>query len=117
MVTPTNGTLSFRGKSGQLYTVDAYISDVVNAAVTFNVGGGSAVAGSLPYWIPPEDVVLEDAAIHTGPTVAVGFYLTRNGTVAGASNIRLTTVLDTLNNRPKFAVPFLRNTQVGATQF
>lgn len=116
MVTAENGTLFFRGASGRLYTLDVYVSDVVAAAVTINTNG-AAVAGSPAYWIPPEDVALEDYSIVTGNTVAVGVTLEQNGAPRPGTAMRTANHLNTLNNRPKLAVGFPMGCQISARQF
>lgn len=116
MVTATNGIFMFRGQSGRLYSINGYISDVVGANLTFNVAG-AAVAGSDTTWRAPEAVVLEDIAITTGPTVAVGLLMKRDNAPVNASTINFKTVLDTLATRPRQAIPFPAGTLVGAVQY
>lgn len=117
MVTATTGTMTFRGvKSGRKYTVSCYISDVIGAAVTFNPSG-AAVAGSNNYYVAPEDVVLDDASIITGPTVATGFNYTSNSNLVPASATLLGSVLTTIQTRNIPQIGFMAGRLIGAVQF
>lgn len=117
MVTATStNQLIFRGKSGRRYTLNCYISDVVAASVLMNINGAAGTA-SANYWRAPEPVVLTDASIITGPTVAVGMNLQQDGaTVAGAS-LLFGTYLNTLAKTPQLAVAFPAGALIGAVQF
>ena len=65
---PQYATFTFRGRqTGKTYAIDAYISDVANAAVRFSEVGGSS-ATSADHWDPPELVDLSDVIIVTGLT-------------------------------------------------
>jgi len=116
MVTATYGTLSFKGvQTGRTYAVDVYISDVVAAPVTFDNGSGAS-SGSLVYWKAPENVVLYDASIITGPTVMTNFVLTADGAQVANSRLRISTFLSTLATRPSLNIGFKQGTNVGAIQ-
>lgn len=116
MVTPENGTLTFKGVSGRLYTIDAYISDVVAAPFTMNPNG-AAVAGSSQYWRCPESVTLVDYSIATGNTVSVGAYFTRDGATIPGSSVRSANQLNTLAFRPALKIDFPAGCLIGAIQF
>lgn len=115
MVTPTNGTATFMGRSGRKYTVDFYISDVVGAPVTWGVSGNAA-AGSLTFWRAPEDVVLTDLSIATGPTVMVALVPTANDGIIPNYRFRIANFLNTLTTRPDVNVGFAAGRNVGMIQ-
>lgn len=114
MVTPTTGTMSFQGKR-QTYKVGIYISDVVGAKVLFAAQGAPGT-GSDNFFQPPEDVVLTDVQILTGPTVAVGLYLTAGGAPIAGSNILISGALTTNPSRATPQIGFSAKTLVGAVQ-
>jgi hypothetical protein len=117
MVTATTtNVFVFQGRSGRIYTINAAISDVVGAAVTFNANGAAA-AGSNQYWRCPEPVVLTDAAFITGPTVAAGMIMTQDGAVVAGSALLLAGQLNTLATRVALKVAFPAGSLIGATQF
>lgn len=114
MVTPTNGALFFRGRSGKNYSVNIYISDVVGAAVTFNTVG-AAVAGSQTFWLAPEDVVLVDASIVTGPTVMTNLVPYANDAPVG-STLPIAAFLSTLANRPNPGIGYAAGRKITIIQ-
>lgn len=78
-VTPKNAQFTFLGlQTGTIYPIEAYISDVDGANVTFDSGAG-AKATSEPSWTPPEPVQLRDYSQVSGPTVAFKLRLAING--------------------------------------
>lgn len=99
MVTATNGTAVFRGlDSGTTYTVDFYISDVLAAPVTWSTSG-LAGAGSLQFWKAPENVLLIDLSIITGPTVMVALQPTSNDGIIAGYMFRIANFLNSLATR------------------
>lgn len=117
MVTATaTNVFVFQGKSGRIYTINGYISDVVAAAVTFNANGAAA-AGSLQYWRTPEAVRLFDASFITGPTVSTGMVMTQDGAVIAGSSLLLGAQLNTLANRVPLNITFPAGALIGAIQF
>ena len=63
--TPQYASFIFVGASGKTYAIDAYVSDVNAALVTFD-GGAGAGASSPDFITFPENVVLRDYAQVTG---------------------------------------------------
>jgi len=115
MVTATNGTATFQGASGQVYSVDFYISDVVAAPCTFGVSGNAA-AGSLTFWRAPEQVTLVDLSIATGPTVMVALVPTSNDGVIPGKRFRIANFLNTLTNRPPIRLTWGAGKNIGLLQ-
>jgi len=98
MVTPTNGTISFMGlQTGRPYTYNIYISDVAAAKVTWSTTG-QAVAGDDNFILVPENMVITDIAITTGPTVIFNLVPYVNDTPIGQI-IKLGSVIDTVQTR------------------
>jgi len=113
--TPQYATFIFRGlNSGKTYSVDAYVSDVDGALLNWD-GGAGASSSSPTFWIPPEDVVLEDYAQVTGTADTTKIRLTANGKPT-SHVLRYAIHLTTLNNRPKLSIGFRAGTQIGAIQ-
>ena len=112
MATATNYQLTFAGKSGRTYGINGYTADTAGVINTFSANT-AAVAGSLPYWVPPEDVVLIDFSIVTGMTQTTQV-LTENGAVKNGTLMNVTSHLNTNSNRPKLSVPFKAGTLIGA---
>lgn len=116
--TPQRAALTFVGaKSGRIYSIDAYVSDVANAAVTFDPNG-AAGASSLQYWQAPSDeaVVLIDYAMVTGTADTTALVLTQGGAIRPGTVLRYTVFLTTIATRPKLSVVFPANSLVGAKQ-
>lgn len=117
MVTATTGTMTFVGRqSGRRYGVSCYVSDVIGAAVTFNVNGAAA-AGSPSTFQLPEPVTLVDAAVITGPTVMTGFKLQSGGMDIPGSSFLLGSVLTTIQTRIVPNISFGAKSIIGAVQF
>jgi len=110
----SNATLICVGKSGQTYSVDAYVPDAVATKIAFN-GSGLAASTSDVYWQAPEDVFLVDIS-GAAPT-AVGAVLTFTGAIQSNHTFRWANQLATLSNRMKHKVPVPIGTQFGALQF
>jgi len=116
VVTPTYGTATFRGlRSGANYAVDFYISDVVAAPITWDAGSGAS-STSLTFWKAPEDVVLVDISLATGPTVMTTLVPTANGGVIAGARFRIANFLNTLAFRPGLTLGFRANANVGMIQ-
>lgn len=113
--TPKNGTLMFRGRSGRLYSVSVYVSDVANALITLS-NTGTAGTASLNYWRAPENVVLEDYAQITGTADTTALVLQQDGADINGAVLPYAIYLNSLNNRPKIAVPFPAGSLIGAKQ-
>ena len=107
MVTPTNGTVILRGVSGKSYALNFYISDVVGATCTFNLNG-VAGANSQSFYILPENCVIKDVSITTGPTVMTNLVLQINDQNIGVV-LPIATLLTTLNQRAVPQVPLPGN--------
>lgn len=116
MVTPTLGTSTFQGiNSKQTYAVDIYISDVVAAPTTWDSGSGAS-ATSLTFWRAPEDVLLVDLSIATGPTVMTSLIPTANGGSIPLNRFRIANFLNTLAFRPAIKMGFKQGSNVGFLQ-
>lgn len=117
MVTATStNVLTFKGRSGRVYNVNAYISDVVGAKVTLNMNGAAGAASDTSIRFP-EDVALIEAAFITGPTVAAGITLQSDGASLAASPLLLASFLNTLNRLPKLGIGFKAGALISAVQF
>lgn len=116
MVTPTYGTANFKGlQTGRTYQVDFYIADVVGTAVKFDSGSGAGT-GSLPYWKAPENCILYDVSIATGPTVMTALTLTADGSTIPGVRLRIANFLNSLATRPVLSIGYKAGTNVGAIE-
>jgi hypothetical protein len=113
---PQNGTATFRGRSGRLYTVDTYVSDVAAAQCTFNPNGAAGTA-SLTYWRPPEPVQLVDFSVVTGLTDTKGAIALQDAAIIPGGTIRWANQLNTLPFRPALNVAFAAGGLIGLQQF
>ncbi len=111
---PQLGTFTLVGASGQHYTKDVYISDVVGGLVRFSAGG-LAGATTLDHWTPPEPVRLVDFSILVGLTDTEALQITRAGNPTG-DVLRYANHLNTLNSRPIPNIPFGVGMEMGANQ-
>lgn len=111
----SNATFVFQGRSGQTYSVDAYVPDATGTKITFN-GSGLAASTSPDYWKAPEACVLVDVITVAAPT-AVGATITLSGALYTGKTFRHANQLCTLANRAKLAIPIPAGEQVGALQF
>lgn len=107
MVTPTNGTIILRGVSGKSYALNFYISDVIGATCTFNLNG-VAGANSQSFYILPENCVIRDVSLATGPTVMTNLVMQINDQNIGVV-LPISTLLTTLNQRAVPQVPLPGN--------
>lgn len=116
MVTATNATAVFKGlRSGTIYTVDMYISDVVAAPVTFSTSG-LATSTSLTFWKAPEDVMLIDLSVISGPTVMVALQPTSNDGIVAGYMFRIANFLNSLATRAPISLGFAAGKNIGFIQ-
>jgi hypothetical protein len=83
--------------------VSFYSSDVVAAALTFNLNG-IAVAGSQSFYILPEDCIMEDVSFTSSNTVSVAWVVQINDANTG-NVISIANQLNTLAARQKPMIP------------
>jgi len=95
--------------------VQLYIADVVGTAVKFDSGSGAGT-GSLPFWKVPEQCVLRDLAITTGPTVMTTLVMTADGANIPGQRLPIAAYLNTLANRPPLTIGFKQGTNFGFTE-
>lgn len=115
VATPQYATFFFRGRaSGQLYSKDAYISDVAAQKVRFDDGGGAGSA-SEQFITFDEPVLLVDVAIITGTADTEKIRLTSNGNNL-PHILRYSVHLNTLNNRPVLNIPFKAKSRISGLQ-
>ena len=113
--TPQYGTFIFKGlATGRIYNVDAYFSDVAEAAVHFD-GGGGASSGSPDSYIPLEPVALIDQSIVTGTADTTKIQILRGNQPVG-DFLRYTQHLTTSAFRSPVNVGFAGGTPVRAIQ-
>jgi len=110
MVTATNGTATFVKDSGETFSVNFYIADVVGTDVKWNLSGLAAAANQA-FINAPRNMVLRDLAIKTGPTVMFSLILKRDDVPTG-NVIAISQFLDTLNNRPVLNIPYRAGTKI-----
>lgn len=113
---PQNATLFARGRSGKIYTVDVYLSDVANAQGNMNPSG-AAGTGSLQYWRPEEDIKITDFSIVTGMTDTKGVNITYNGAIGTGRLLRYANQLNTLATRGSLNLFVPAGTLIGMIQF
>lgn len=107
--TPQYGGFRFvNAKSGMTINVDAYISDVANASVTFDSGAGASSTSNTFYNMPGDNNtvwLLEDFYIKTGTadTTKLKVY---NGALPSQSTFRYASHLDTLGQRPSIKIAY-----------
>lgn len=113
--TPQYGTFTFIGAVSQrVYNVDAYFSDVADAFVKFD-GGGGASSTSPDSFVPGEPVVLVDVAIVTGTADTTKISILRNNQPTG-DFIRYSQHLTTSALRSPVRLGFAAGVQVRAIQ-
>lgn len=112
---PQFGTYIFVGlRSQRVYNVDAYHSDVADALVNFD-GGGGASATSPTSWTCPEPVLFLDQAIVTGMTDTTKLQILRNNQPTG-DFLRFTQHLTTSPARSPVRLGFQQGTEFRAIQ-
>lgn len=113
--TPQYGTFTFKGlRSGRIYNVDAYFSDVADALVTFD-GGAGAGSTSPSSFTAPEPLLLIDQAIVTGTADTTKIQLLRNNQPTG-DFLRYTQHLTTLAQRSPVMLGFAQGVEIRALQ-
>ena len=113
--TPQYGTMVFIGmQSGRIYNVDVYVSDVADALVTFD-GGGGAGATSPDSFTAPEFIELRDFSIVTGTVDTTKIQILRNNQPTG-DFLRYTQHLTTSAQRSPVRLGFRPGTNVRAIQ-
>lgn len=111
---PQYATLTIVGGGGATITVDVYASDVVAALMNFDSGSGAG-AGSETFYKSPIEGFITDFSILTGMTdTTVGRLTIDNSNTK--STIRYANHLNTLNSRPKLAIPVHRGENIGIIQ-
>jgi len=117
MVTPTNGTATFRNlRTGEVIPVDIYISDVVGANVTWSLIG-AAGTGTDSFVRFDDPVALVDLSIATGPTVMVGLVPYSNAQLVNGNAFRIANFLNTIQSRPKLALGFAAGKNIQLKQY
>ena len=114
--TPKNATATYIGASGQIYSIDMYVSDVSGALCTFNPSG-AAGSTSQNYWRAPESVVLVDLSIESGTADTKGLIWLQDGAIRNGTAMRYTNFLNTLANRAKLNIGFPAGALIQAQQF
>lgn len=113
---PRYGTATFQGlKTGKIYSVDIYISDVVAAPVTWDSGSGAG-STTLTFWKAPEPVILTDLSIASGLTDTTTIFPTADGGQIPGVRFRHANFLNSLAFRPRLNLGFKEGTNVGMTQ-
>lgn len=107
----TTGTIQAKGlKTGQGYSIDAYVEDAVGGVWRFDSGAGAGATSAVDYAFP-EPVIVTDVSMAAAPTATRGRF-TGNG-VPSASVIRYGNHLYSLNNRPNPNVKIRQGTRFG----
>jgi hypothetical protein len=113
--TPQYAQFMFRGRTtGQLYTIDAYVSDVNGAVVRFDNGAGAS-STSAEFITFGEPVLLVDYSMVTGTADTEKLRLTANSAPL-PHILRYGVHLTSLNNRPVLNIPFRAGTRISAFQ-
>lgn len=107
----TTGTVLAKGlKTGQSYSIDAYVEDAVGGVWRFDSGAGAGSTSAVDY-VFPEPVMIIDVSMAGAPTATRGRF-TGNG-VPSASVIRYGNHLYSLNNRPVLSVKLRQGSRLG----
>lgn len=114
MATPQYGTFIFKGSSGKTYSVDAFVSDIDGALVTWD-GGAGAGSASPDFWTPPEDCVLVDYSQVDGTADTEKIRLTVNGRPT-QHILRYGIHLTSLATRPALSIGFRAGARIAALQ-
>lgn len=113
--TPQYATFTFQGlRTGRIYNVDAYLSDVADELVRFD-GGAGAGSASPQSWTAPEEVVLIDLAIVSGCADTTKLQVLRNNQPTG-DFLRYTQHLTTSAFRSPVKLGFRPGVEVRAIQ-
>jgi hypothetical protein len=103
--TPETGTLIFNtkpDKSGNGFSLNYYVSDVIGGFVTFNLNG-TAGSGSQGFINMPATMYLVDAPISTGLAVSTVGVVQMNDQNTGSS-INWASMVNTIASRPNPAI-------------
>jgi len=112
---PKSGSLIFRGaETGRSYSVSVYISDVSGAYVRFNQDGAAGTA-SPDFYVPPENVVLQDFSVATGLTDTTVLKILVGGVSIGQV-LQDANHVNSLPFRPPINVPIGRGREVRIVQ-
>lgn len=112
---PQFGTMVLVGqRTGRVYNVDTYFSDVVDALSNFD-GGGGASATSPTSFTCPEDVLLSDFSIVTGMTDTTKVQVLRGNQPTG-DFLRFTQHLTTAPARSPVRLGFRMGTELRCIQ-
>ena len=112
---PQYGTFVLVGvRSGRIYNVDAYFSDVADALTNFD-GGAGASATSPTSFTCPEVVLLQDVSIVTGMTDTTKVQVLRNNQPTG-DFLRFTQHLTTSPARSPVRIGFQAGTELRCIQ-
>lgn len=112
MVTPTTATISATGlQSGKPYSIPIYIADVADALVHFD-GGSGASATSPQDFDCPEDMVIEDISVKSGPTVIFSLQPASGNALIQNTRYQLADFLNSLPARPKLRLGFRKGSRM-----
>jgi hypothetical protein len=112
---PQYCTFYFLGRrSQQLFSTDAYISDVEGEPPRFDSGAGAGAATET-FITFNEPVLLVDWAMITGTADTEKIRLTANNQPI-PQILRYSAHLNTLNNRPELNIPFKAGTRISGIQ-
>lgn len=113
MATATVGTMIFIGsKTGRTYSALLYTADTAAYINKYSVSG-TPDGNALQYCKFPEPVVLVDFSIPTGMT-QTNLVMTDNGTIRNGTLLNVVVHVSTNSNRPKLAIPFDANVNIGS---
>lgn len=107
--TPKTGQLVFKGRSGKSYGLTTYNPDVASSFLTFSQVGAAGSA-SQAFWIVPEDVMLDDAAVVTGIVDTTTVVIQANDLSVGS--FQWAAVVNTLATRGVPKIGFRAGTKI-----
>ncbi len=113
--TPQNGTMTFVGQSGRIYSINFYLSDVAAAAVRFSQTTKAGASSDTSVRLP-ENAVLRDIAVVTGTADTTSITLTSDGAIKNGAVFMYTPHLTTIANRPQISIGFEKGALIGALQ-
>ncbi len=115
MAAPQYGTVVLRGlRTGRIYNVDAYFSDVVDGLANFD-GGGGASATSPTSFTMPEECIMVDYSIVTGMTDTTKVQVLRGNQPTG-DFLRFTQHLTTSPSRSPIQLGFRAGVELRCIQ-
>lgn len=113
--TPQHAVLQFVGlQSKRSYSLDAYVSDLANALVTFDSGIGASATSDTSY-ICPENMVMTDIAFATGLADTKRVRLVRNQIPTG-DTFDYAIHDDGIASRPRLVKTFGRGDKIALIQ-